>query len=96
MRIRQNLQVLDEAFPTGSQVARLVVEAGWYAVLRIPATVKDEETALGLLQEYGVAVHSGDFFGFDDSGWLVVSLLPEIHDFSNGISEIVSYIKAKY
>ena len=96
MRIRQNLQVLDEAFPTGSQVARLVVEAGWCAVLQIPATVKDEETALGLLQEYGVAVHSGDFFGFDDSGWLVVSLLPEIHDFSNGISNIVNYIKAKY
>jgi alanine-synthesizing transaminase len=96
MRIRQNLQVLDEAFPAGSQVARLIVEAGWYAVLRIPATVRDEETALRLLKEYGVAVHSGDFFGFSDSGWLVVSLLPEIHDFSNGISKIMNYLKAKY
>ena len=42
-------RLLDEAFPAGSEVARLVVEAGWYAVLRIPATVKDEETVFGLL-----------------------------------------------
>ena len=96
IRIRRNLEVLDEAFPAGSQVARLVVEAGWYAVLRIPATVKDEETAFRLLKEHGVVIHSGDFFGFRDSGWLVMSLLTDIQEFYNGISEIANYLKARY
>lgn len=96
MRIRGNLQVLDEAFPAGSRVVRLAAEAGWYAVLRVPAMVKDEETALRLLAEYVVAVHSGDFFGFSESGWLVVSLLPETHCFNNGISKIANYLKATY
>jgi alanine-synthesizing transaminase len=92
-RIRQNLQVLDEVFPEGSQVSCPVVEAGWYAVLRIPAIVKDEETILRLLAEYEVAVHSGDFFGLGDSGWLVVSLLSDTSIFINGINRIREYVK---
>jgi alanine-synthesizing transaminase len=94
-RTKRNLQVLDEVFPSGSQVVRLAAEGGWYAVLRIPATVPDEETVFKLLKEGGVAVHSGDFFGFGDSGWLVLSLLPDEATFSNGISRIGHYIQAK-
>lgn len=96
LRIRRNLEVLDEAFMAGSQVDRLVAEAGWYAVLRIPALTKDEETVLRLLKECGVAIHSGDFFGFGESGWLVVSLLPETALFSIGINKIADYVKASY
>ncbi len=95
-RIRQNLEALDAAFPAGSQVRRLVAEGGWYAVLRIPAVAKNEETALRLLQEQGVAIHSGDFFGFSDSGWLIASLLAENPEFSNGISKIVHYLEASH
>jgi alanine-synthesizing transaminase len=89
-RIRRNLATLDEAFPAGGPVSRLVAEAGWYAVLRIPAVATDEKTALKLLSQHGVAVHRGDFFGFGKSGWLVVSLLLEGASFSNGISSIRS------
>jgi alanine-synthesizing transaminase len=92
-RTRQNLAALDAVFPAGGQVGRLVVEAGWYAVLRIPAVMKNEEAVVRLLGERGVAVHSGDFFGFSDSGWLVVSLLPEKLDFVNGINKIASHLK---
>ncbi len=94
-RTKRNLQALDEVFPAGSQVDRLIAEAGWCAVLRIPATVPDEETVFKLLKEDGVAVYSGDFFGFGDSGWLVLSLLPEEKVFSNGISRIASYFQVK-
>ncbi len=87
------MKLLDETFTAESGVARLGVEAGWYAVLRIPATVKDEETVFRLLTEHGVAVHSGDFFGFGESGWLVVSLLGEEDDFLNGISRIATCLK---
>lgn len=92
-RTRQNLAILDEAFPAGGQVGPLVAEAGWYAVLRVPALGKDEETVLKLLSDFGVAVHSGDFFGFGDSGWLVVSLLQTKPKFSNGINRIADYFK---
>jgi alanine-synthesizing transaminase len=94
LRTRENLQVLDAAFPAGGQVRRLVADAGWYAVLQIPAVAKDEETTLRLLKERGVAVHSGDFFGFPDSGWLIVGLLIEDSEFANGISNISHYLKA--
>jgi alanine-synthesizing transaminase len=93
LRTRENLQALDSVFPAGSQAGRLVAEAGWYAVLRIPAVARDEETVLRLLREHGVAVHSGDFFGFGGSGWLVISLLPVQRDFINGMSEISAYLE---
>jgi aspartate/methionine/tyrosine aminotransferase len=92
-RTKRNLRILDEAFPTGGPVTRLIAEAGWYAVLRIPALATDEETALALLRERKVAVHSGDFFGLGPSGWLVVSLLPEEAMFSNGIKQIANYLQ---
>ena len=43
---------------------RLQIEAGWCAVLRIPATENDTKTAVNLLEEVGVAIHSGGFFRF--------------------------------
>jgi alanine-synthesizing transaminase len=92
-RVRRNVKVLDEVFPAGSQVERLVTEAGWSAVLRIPAIVRDEETVFALLKEHSVAVHSGDFFGFGNSGWVVVSLLPGELIFANGIRIIANYLQ---
>ncbi len=94
LRTRENLKALDFVFPAGGQAGRLVAEAGWYAVLRIPAGVRDEETVFQLLEHHGVAVHSGDFFGFGGSGWLVLSLLAENHEFIIGINEIARYLKA--
>ncbi len=94
LRTRQNLKALNAYFPAGSEVSRLVAEAGWYAVLQIPALVRDEDTAFRLLHEHGVAIHSGNFFGFSDSGWLVVSLLGQDDEFANGINEIDKYFKA--
>ena len=43
------------------------MEAGWYAVLRIPAVKGDDETALELLNR-GVSVHPGYYFGFPGCG----------------------------
>jgi aspartate/methionine/tyrosine aminotransferase len=73
-------------------VCRLEVEGGWYAVLRIPALVPDEQTALALL-ERGVWVHPGYFFGMAESGWLVVSLLGPEGEFSTGVTGLVNYLE---
>src|SRR5271165_6071580 len=49
-RTAANLEELDRRQGAVPQVSRLVVEGGWYAVLRIPALEPDEQTALALLE----------------------------------------------
>jgi len=87
-RLRANLESLDKLLDQESLVSRLTVEGGWYAVLRIPATVNAESTALALLASSGVAIHSGDFFGFRNLGWLVCSLLCDEPDLKFGINQL--------
>jgi len=87
-RTEANLRYLDQALLRNPQITRLEVEAGWYAVLRVPALGSDEDLAVRLVEERGVSVHPGYFFGFAGDGWLVVSLLPEEEEFRRGVEEI--------
>jgi alanine-synthesizing transaminase len=88
-RTAGNLETLDALLTEQTMVTRLDVEAGWYAILRIPAIRRDEETAIRLIRESGVSTHPGYFFGFSGDGWLVVSLLtPEI-DLKKGLGAII-------
>ncbi len=92
-RVARNLAELDRRLERLPAVERLVVEGGWYAVLRIPALEPDERTVLELL-EVGVWVHPGYFFGMPESGWLVLSLLAEEAEFSTGSAALENYFKA--
>jgi alanine-synthesizing transaminase len=89
-RVVANLAELDRQLTSLPEVSRLVVEGGWYAVLRIPALQPDEQTAQELLQR-GVWVHPGYFFGLADSGWLVVSLLGPVAEFRAGVAGLVEH-----
>jgi aspartate/methionine/tyrosine aminotransferase len=91
-RVAANLAELDRQLSSLSSVQRLQVEGGWYAMLRIPAVIPDEQTVLRLL-ERGVWVHPGYFFGMADSGWLVLSLLGPEREFSTGVSALVNYFQ---
>src|ERR1019366_1036992 len=91
-QVRANLDELDRQFAQLPEVRRLAVEGGWYAVLRIPALARDEQTVLALL-ERGVWVHPGYFFGMAESGWLVVSLLGPEREFSTGVTQMVDYLE---
>ena len=91
-RISANLAALDAALAGQTATSRLHAEAGWYAVLRIPA-YDDEGVAIELLRR-GIALHSGHFFGFNGNGWLVVSLLSNPGDLAHGMKEIVEYFQA--
>jgi aspartate/methionine/tyrosine aminotransferase len=91
-RVATNLAELDRRLDEVPEVQRLEREGGWYAVLRIPALAPDEQTVLSLL-ERGVWVHPGYFFGLPESGWLVVSLLGDVHEFSTGVAKLVDYLK---
>ena len=91
-QVEANLAELDRQLADMDLVRRLKVEGGWYAVLRIPALQADEATLLDLL-ERGVWVHPGYFFGMEESGWLVVSLLGAVEEFRTGMGKLVDYFR---
>jgi aspartate/methionine/tyrosine aminotransferase len=91
-RVTTNLAELDRQLEAADAVQRLKVEGGWYAVLRIPALEADEQTARELL-ERGVWVHPGYFFGMQEAGWLVVSLLGPVEEFRTGAGLLVDYFR---
>ena len=90
-RVEHNLDALDAILLRQTLVSRLDVEAGWYAVLRVPGLQSEEETALELLRKRAVVVHPGGFFGFLGQGWLVVSLLAPEGEFAAGMEAIVTH-----
>lgn len=88
-RVRKNLAELDRQLATQKYCARLAVEAGWYAVLRVPATRSDEELAIELLTRKNVYVHPGHFYDFPSDGFLVVSLITREEEFAKGLELLV-------
>ena len=89
-RLTDNLTRLDEALAGQKPVARLQIEAGWYAVLRVPAVQSDENLAIGLLEQHGVLVQPGHFYDFPEDGHLIVSLLTPTEVFRKGIDELLA------
>jgi aspartate/methionine/tyrosine aminotransferase len=92
-RLQANLAALDSSLASQRMVTRRDVEAGWYAILRVPALAPDEDLAIRLVREQGVSVHPGSSFGFADSGWLVLSLLAPPAEFLSGVQTIVSIFR---
>jgi aspartate/methionine/tyrosine aminotransferase len=93
-RVRKNLAELDFHLGRQKTCARLEVEGGWYAVLRVPATRSDEELAIELLEKQDVYVHPGHFYGFSGDGYLVVSLIAREAEFGEGVRRILEHLKS--
>jgi aspartate/methionine/tyrosine aminotransferase len=91
-RVSANLAALDRRLEVSTAVRRLEVEGGWYGVLRIPALSPDEVTVRELLDR-GVWVHPGYFFGMQEAGWLVISLLSPEEEFSTGVTRLFKYLR---
>jgi len=91
-RVKSNLQALDARLRASQPVSRLVVDGGWYAVLRLPSIQTDEEWAIALARQDGVLVHPGHFFDFGSEGHLVISLLTKTEVFEEGIARIIARV----
>lgn len=89
-RVETNLAELDRQLAEQQGCARLEIEGGWNAVLRVPAMRTDEELALELLEE-GVYVHPGHFYDFAKDGFIVVSLITHEQDFAIGIEKLLAH-----
>ena len=94
-RLAGNLERLDQLLSRQTLVTRLQVEAGWYAVLRVPEVQLEEQMALELLLQRAVVVHPGGFFGFSGQGWLVVTLLAPAEEFAAGIQAICEHFQGQ-
>jgi aspartate/methionine/tyrosine aminotransferase len=93
-RAARNLRELDAQLANAKMTTRLALDAGWYAVLRTPATRSDEDVAIELMDE-GVLIHPGHFFDFPGAGYLVASLIAPEEDFREGIGRVVRAIDAE-
>jgi alanine-synthesizing transaminase len=91
-RVRANLDELDRQLASQSLCQRLLVEGGWYAVLRVPVVQSDEELAVDLIRRNSVLVHPGHFYDFPGDGYLVLSLIGHEVDFAEGVARILQRI----
>jgi aspartate/methionine/tyrosine aminotransferase len=91
-RIRENYAHLAERARNAPSIELLHADAGWAAVLRVPATRSEEDVVMDLLVGHAVLVHPGYFFDFDREAFLVVSLLPAGEVFAEGIDRLVNSI----
>jgi aspartate/methionine/tyrosine aminotransferase len=89
-RVAGNYGVLRRLVTAAPACRVLPVEAGWAAVVRVPAIRMEEQLALELLTEDGVLVHPGYFFDFESEAFVVVSLLPDPTLFETGMRTVLA------
>jgi aspartate/methionine/tyrosine aminotransferase len=87
-RVAANLDGLRAHLGRHPALTLLEPEAGWTAVVRVPAVATEEQLVLRLLDEAQVLVHPGYFFDFEGEAFLVMSLLPAPEVFSEGVSRL--------
>jgi alanine-synthesizing transaminase len=92
-RLRANLAQL-RASLAGSPISVLHVEAGWYALLRLPALLDDEAWALAFLEQHDVLVQPGYFYELEGGPYAVVSLLTIPGVFERGIERLRAAVLA--
>jgi alanine-synthesizing transaminase len=92
-RVRQNLNFLDSKLRGATPVSRLKADGGWYGVLRVPASLTDDDWAIFLLETAAVYVHPGHLFGFESEGYLVISLIGPHDDFREAVSRLVEAVR---
>jgi alanine-synthesizing transaminase len=93
-RVAANRAALARALTAAPGCSLLPAEAGWSAILRVPAVRSDEAWAADLVTQAGVLVHPGYFFDMRGGAFLVVSLLPETAIFDEGLRRIAGHIGA--
>ncbi|HEY1468992.1 MAG TPA: pyridoxal phosphate-dependent aminotransferase [Candidatus Acidoferrum sp.] len=92
-RIRENRANLQKLVSSQPACELLDADAGWYAVLRVPARCSDEDLVIELLQKQHVVIHPGHFYDFPKDGFLVLSLITPTEIFQEGISRLLKFME---
>ncbi len=93
-RIRRNYELLRRIFTDGGEGEVLRAEGGWYAVVKLPSGIDEEDFVTGLLEKYHVYVHPGYFFNFQDEPYIIVSLLPPEEIFREGLRRVWEFLSS--
>ncbi len=91
-RVRENYMQLVKLAGGHPACAVMPVEAGWYAVVQVPAVAPEDTIVVDLLEQAGVLVHPGYFFDFEREAFLILSLLPEPRVFASGAQALFGQI----
>ena len=89
-RVRANYATLRRLVRRFPACQVLHADAGWYAVLQVPATRSEEALVIDLIEEDRVLVHPGHFFDFPREAFLVISLLPEPGAFASAVTRVLT------
>jgi alanine-synthesizing transaminase len=90
-RVRHNYESLQASVSAVPSCRVLRADAGWYAVMQVPALESEDDLVVHLLADDGVLVHPGYFFDFPRECFVVVSLLPPPADFAEGVDCILRH-----
>jgi alanine-synthesizing transaminase len=92
-RIRSNRDFLSRTLSPIQKLKLWPCEGGWVALLEIVDGGKnDEKLVLDLFQKYQVLAHPGGFYDFpEDRCFLVLSLLPQMETFQEGVIRLEKY-----
>ena len=90
-RIAANHGTLRSTLDPHPALEVLHADAGWAAVIRVPAHQPEEEVVVALLDHFETLVHPGFFFDFPHEAYLVVSLLPDPLVFGTAAARLVEY-----
>jgi aspartate/methionine/tyrosine aminotransferase len=93
-RTRRNLAQIARAV-AGTAISLLDAQAGWYAVLRLPATETEEAWTVGFVERDAVYVHPGHFFDFEEEAYVAVSLLTPEATLAEGVRRIVERVASR-
>ena len=72
----------------------LHIDAGWSAVIQVPAIRSEEALVIELIEQDRVLAHPGYFFDFPNEAFLVVSLLPEPGCVAEAVTKILKRASA--
>jgi hypothetical protein len=92
-RIAENRAALARAIGADSPLALLGSDGGWSAIVRVPAIRTDEQWALTLLERERVLVQPGYFFELRGGTFIVLSLLPPVSTFTEGVRRLVALVE---
>ena len=94
LRTKANLEALKRtlAETPGCLLSLLRPEGGWNVLLRMPATVDEDDVVLTLIRDHGLTGQPGYFFDMPGNGYLALSLLPEPDVFLDGVRAVTGVV----
>jgi alanine-synthesizing transaminase len=91
-RVRDNFVALSKMASHYPSCSIMLLEAGWHAVMQVPAVKSEEMIVLDVLDRTGILVHPGYFFDFEREAFLVISLLPEPAVFADAAQTLLGEV----